>query len=399
MSFSWATAAARLREMVAAEAAKPAGSQHLDEGQRASLRWIAQRIQESGVVLADEVGTGKTRIACALVHAVLDAGGRAAVVVPRSLMHQWARESRALRPDGPEPRRLTTLVEHFHEPPPLKDTWASRSPRPDQPEWWLISHGFRAPLVRRNVWRAALPALVALELATRAEREDGRTRLGKLERKLEHALESRSVSGRRWNAMARIAAEVAPRVRRRRDLRRRIEALPPLNVTSWNNDALLEAFGPQGDGRPVTEELLGLWLGELDLLVIDEAHKGRTEASTEASTEANADDTPHGPGPVKGSVLARLVDVILKQPDHGRRLCLTATPMELEPSQWAHLLARARRRAGPRARRTGRSAPARDDRKRGHGPGRGPPARRAVQGRPELLTGPVPVRDPPPPGR
>ena len=53
------------------------------------LMWIAGHIQESGVVLANEVGTGKTRIACAVVHAVLEAGGRAAVVVPHGLMHQW----------------------------------------------------------------------------------------------------------------------------------------------------------------------------------------------------------------------------------------------------------------------------------------------------------------------
>lgn len=42
-------------------------------------------------------------------------------------------------------------------------------------------------------------------------------------------------------------------------------------------------------------------------------------------------------------MLARLVDVLLKQPDGGRRLCLTATPMELDLSQWLDLLRRARR--------------------------------------------------------
>ena len=42
-----------------------------NEGQRASLRAIASCIQINGLVLADEVGMGKTRIAVALARAVI----------------------------------------------------------------------------------------------------------------------------------------------------------------------------------------------------------------------------------------------------------------------------------------------------------------------------------------
>ena len=97
MSFSWARAATALQKLVAEDAAKPREDQHLDDGQRSSLAWMAKRLPQSGLVLADEVGTGKTRIACAVVHAVLDAGGRAAVVVPHGLMHQWRAEARNIR--------------------------------------------------------------------------------------------------------------------------------------------------------------------------------------------------------------------------------------------------------------------------------------------------------------
>ncbi|MGK4007035.1 helicase-related protein [Sorangium sp. So ce1036] len=330
MSFSWARAASALRKLVAEIASRPREEQHLDDGQRASLTWTAERLPQGGVVLADEVGTGKTRIACAVVHAVLEAGGRAAVVVPHGLMHQWNAESRKLRANSPAPKELTTFTEFLRKVSPNEASWKDLSPRPDEPEWWLISHGFRAPLVRSNsyLWRAALPAFVELHLASRAEREDGRTRIGKLQREIEDA--RASWSG--WNGMARIASEVAPRVRGRRDLRKRIEALPPLNVSSWNNDALLAQFGSSGDGRPLTEELLGLWLGEFDLLVIDEAHKSRGEVDVEGAAL----------GAASGTVLARLVDALLKQPEGGRRLCLTATPMELELSQWLDLLGRAR---------------------------------------------------------
>lgn len=47
----------------------------LNEGQRWSLRKIAERLPESGLVLADEVGMGKTRIASAVANAVIAAGG------------------------------------------------------------------------------------------------------------------------------------------------------------------------------------------------------------------------------------------------------------------------------------------------------------------------------------
>ncbi len=330
MSFSWGLAAAALGKLIAEDAAKPREKQHLDDGQRASLRWLTERLPRSGVVLADEVGTGKTRIACAVVHAVLEAGGRAAVVVPHGLMHQWCAESRKLRASSPEPKELTTFTEYLQRVSRSDASESDLSPRPDASEWWLISHGFRAPLVRSNTyaWRVALPAFVKLHLATRVEREDGRTRVGKLQREIE----STRASWWGWNGMARIASEVAPRVQGRRDLRKRIDALPPLNVSSWNNAALLAQYGSSGDGRPLTEELLGLWLGEFDLLVIDEAHKSRGGLGVENAADSAA----------AGTVLARLVDKLLIQPKHGRRLCLTATPMELELSQWLDLLRRAR---------------------------------------------------------
>ncbi|MFB1489261.1 MULTISPECIES: SNF2-related protein [unclassified Thiocapsa] len=115
MSFSWTRAATALQKLVAEDAAKPREEQDLDDGQRASLAWMAKRLAQSGLVLADEVGTGKTRIACAVVHAVLDAGGRAAVVVPHGLMHQWLAESRKLRTSAPPPKELTTFTGFLRE--------------------------------------------------------------------------------------------------------------------------------------------------------------------------------------------------------------------------------------------------------------------------------------------
>lgn len=53
---------------------------------------LAERIGEHGVVLADEVGMGKTRIAVELIGAVNEAGGRAAIIAPPGLGYQWQDE-------------------------------------------------------------------------------------------------------------------------------------------------------------------------------------------------------------------------------------------------------------------------------------------------------------------
>ena len=133
---------------------------------RRSRGW-PKRLPQSGVVLADEVGTGKTRIACAVVHAVLKAGGRAAVVVPHGLMHQWIAESRKLRASSPAPKELTTFTEFLREVSPNEASWKDFSPRPDESEWWLISHGFRAPLVRSNSYCLARGAARVRRAASR----------------------------------------------------------------------------------------------------------------------------------------------------------------------------------------------------------------------------------------
>ena len=324
MSFSWSRATNALGNLVADDAAKSRDEQHLDDGQRASLAWMAKRlpqddvVSQHGVVLADEVGTGKTRIACAVVQAVIEAGGRAAVVVPHGLMHQWQHEARVL---GMRPAKPFTSVRDFIEDAKRK-AWEEIAPAPGSPEWLLVSHGFRAPQVRQGdspaEWRVALPSYARAELTAPAVRHDRRTFFGRL---LDNPHETTT----------HIAQELVRQVhgQARVNLRKRLDRLPPFR-RGGDNGKLIEAL--KNDGRLIIEELLGLWLGEFDILVIDEAHKSRGEIDVESTAS----------GAVSGKVLARLVNKLLQQPENGWRLCLTATPMELELSQWLDLLWRAR---------------------------------------------------------
>jgi Helicase conserved C-terminal domain len=328
MTFSWSIADRMIRHFVAQDRQRTARNQRLDDGQRASLLWIAERIQRDGVVLADEVGTGKTRIACAVVHAVLAAGGRAAVVVPHGLMHQWKAEANKLELAAPPPRELTTVLDLLQERANRGAEW--QGPRPRSPEWWLISHGFRAPAVRSNSysWRLALPSLVHCALKPKHKLRDQRTSWGALA-----AVMQEEQPNFTWSGLFDIAVNVARRLGQYGALKKRVKRFPPLNVKgNGSNDRLMEFFDGPDDGRRLTEELLGLWLGDFDLLVIDEAHKSRGSLDEEGEVL----------GAVDAKVLTRLVDGIIRQSGAGRRLCLTATPMELDLRQWLDLLGRAR---------------------------------------------------------
>ena len=70
----------------------------LNDGQKASLRRLAEQLTDrssnNGMIIADEVGMGKTRIAAAVARAVTESGGRVAVLVPPGLGYQWNEELR-----------------------------------------------------------------------------------------------------------------------------------------------------------------------------------------------------------------------------------------------------------------------------------------------------------------
>ena len=148
MTFSWDDWVKELRAIESSAAAEKAPL--LDAGQRCSLDWMSSRLPKTGLVLADEVGTGKTRIACAVVHAVLMANGRAAVVVPHGLLHQWQDEAKKL--GMPLAKTFTSVSDFIEKAKDLIETdkWKDITPNPKKPEWLLISHGFRAPQVRQG---------------------------------------------------------------------------------------------------------------------------------------------------------------------------------------------------------------------------------------------------------
>ena len=94
MTFQGWAAVARGLNVLCDEERRKTGTRWLDEGQCRAVAAIASRISDHGLLLADEVGMGKTRIAVALARCVREAGGRVAVLIPVGLGYQWQKELR-----------------------------------------------------------------------------------------------------------------------------------------------------------------------------------------------------------------------------------------------------------------------------------------------------------------
>jgi len=296
----WAAVAAALGD-IALESRK---SSWLDDGQRASLMRIAERVVQNGVLVADEVGMGKTRIAVALARAVIRAGGRVAILVPPALPYQWKAElDEAGIVDVPLLRSLRQYM----------DAWFPADDQPARP-WFehdtvVISHAFANWRFRgdSDTWRWALmPELYAqwhlytnkrLPYGYRADAE---------------RLAQRAPQTAVAECIARAMYE-PPRV-----VPRHLADALFGSITDWRRACQADAYRSDGPMRGALEGAIGLGLGVFDLVILDEAHKSRGEQS----------------------VLSSLLGRVIQRNADARCLALSATPVELSVEDWKSTLAR-----------------------------------------------------------
>lgn len=271
----------------------------LNDGQRRSLRAIASRIQNNGVVLADEVGMGKTRIAVALAHAVTSCGGRVAILMPPGLGFQWADELR----DGqvPSPPLLHSLEQFY-------SVWSDEAPHEPwaQHQVVLVSHLFANWRKREasDWWRWGLLSEVVAHLNKAKTRFPNGYDLASSEKK-----------GRLAAAVKTAAREIADRATSDAGLLTLIESA--VDGRSWQETLDTHKYTSSGALRPALERVVGLGLGIFDLVILDEAHKSRG---------------------VKSGV-ERLLDLVVAS-KACRRISMTATPVELSATQWMQALDR-----------------------------------------------------------
>ena len=281
------------------EAAKDTANKRLNEGQRASLHAIAERLPRNGVIIADEVGMGKTRIAVEVAKRVKNAEGRTAILVPPGLGYQWETE---LRDGGISDVRplLRSLWSYFA-------AWQAEKKGEQQP-WFdeqlvMLSHAFANWRLgeKSQPWRwALLPELYAL---WRKERD------GRLPR---HYRDNCKLDDP-WvkNAGRSIIKNIQD------DPSHPGKCFLDKLEYRWNS-SLKGDYNRGSKQREQLEKCIGLGLGVFDLLIVDEAHKSR------------GDD----------SGLSRLLNNLTWRSPDARVICMTATPVELDSSQWVHSLGR-----------------------------------------------------------
>ena len=298
----WEAVAAHLRQQADVqdrlEQEKGEDATHLNPGQRASLRAVASRIPSNGVVIADEVGMGKTRIAVEVARCVIQSGGRVAILVPPGLGYQWKAELQ----DG----------EINDVPAILRSLAAYLAAWGDNPQPWfakqtvMVSHAFTNWRLSKNaaVWRWALvPELYA------------RWR-DMTDQRLPRGYHDNPTLAEGWTCGAAAKSIVAGLPKNRKHPIRRL--LDEFTEIQWPRPLDAAEYAQYGPLRHWLERSVGIGLGAFDLIITDEAHKSR-------GTESG---------------LSRLLERVIVSSDTARRLALTATPVELDVSQWHSTLSR-----------------------------------------------------------
>ncbi len=269
------------------------------KGQKCTLKAIANRIKNNGVILADEVGMGKTRITALLAKSVIDAGGRVAIIVPPGLGYQWNDELNAIGQASPP--ILRSLWQYYQ-------AWNFRE---DDAPWFdesivLISHAFANWRFGENSapWRyALLPEIYAQY------------------RKYTYKRYPRGYHATKYSKDSLFAEKAAKSIISHikdfsMEMEQRLKEI--IEHIDWPQVQESKLYSNNEDLRKYLENAIGLGLGSFDLLIIDEAHKSRG----------------------KESKLNQLLNHVLITSKGSKRVAMSATPVELDSRQWIQSLER-----------------------------------------------------------
>lgn len=301
MMFSWDDVAARAEALLGDRCRDLGKRLALIDGQQESLRALCARLRSNGAILADEVGMGKTRIAVALAECVIAAGGRVVVVAPPGLDEQWRREFALAGRQPPALLRSYWQFLQAWDPSGTERPWV-------QEKLVLVSHSFNrwAPGKLAHYRWSLLPETLAryrTEILGR-RRPNG---YGEFEQGLMKCV-SRA-AGAIIKSLSTVDA-TSPAATLLYDLHE--------DAPTWSETANGENHAARSALRRAVDQVTGLGLGAFDLVIIDEAHKSRSEES----------------------LLSTLLDDVLLRGSSARTLAMSATPVELDASQWEQSLRR-----------------------------------------------------------
>lgn len=288
--------------------AEPSASEALTlrDGQAESLRVLADRIPKNGMLIADEVGMGKTLLACLLARCVSECGGRIAIVIPPNLGYQWQEELRRFNP-GSSAKFVRSLGEFFSAWPEEQNDheW-------QQKPWFdesviLLPHGFSNWRIGNNSahWRWALPAMMHAHLRKQGESNRYPREFLKFAEEVP------------WSVYHAADSIVNYHIEKN-DKSCKIILDNLADPEQWTYLRSADEFGAGSEQRDLLAKSVGLGLGQFDLVIIDEAHKSRGHESK----------------------LSQLLDNVILTRPNARRIAMTATPVELDSTQWQDMLQR-----------------------------------------------------------
>lgn len=289
----------------------------LDMGQRATVAELARRIRagQRAALLADEVGMGKTRIAVALIEAVRRAGGRSAIVLPAGLGAQWQQELRRFNPNDKTLLPLRSYDGFINGFAQERDAEGTDRRKRSHREW-LLDRRQQRELPERG-WTAEPILMISHTFAAMRFPAPAEGAAGGWRRELLPNVARLAVDRKRHfirgnfhpnevelvYATRRAAGSIANAIKSHR--------LP----CDLNGD---QKWLSSDDYRRKILPLIGYGLGQFDLVIVDEAHKAR---GTDSS-------------------LSRILGPVSWESPDPFRLGMTATPVELDASQWIDTLGR-----------------------------------------------------------
>lgn len=281
-------------------------------GQEFAVRSIVKKLKEHGAILADEVGLGKTRVALLLMEAVLRAGGTVAAVVPRGLIYQWENEANDFAKTINDPQISKKIVKLTK----FEDLFGSGTEYPiaKKNSWPLISQRFGMFSSRtKNLRRFDIFGMIANKLRGGQNRNNWKRYIELIENDEGYSQKS-------------VALEFLNRkgLERYKSLK---ELKSPINRNKENNNVL--QFIVKNKGKNDSKKIIGDLIGPIDFLVIDEAHKEKGGLSNEKVCKRESTNLE-----------SLLIDVIKQPSSQSRKLGMTATPIELNVTNWMQLLSR-----------------------------------------------------------
>lgn len=299
-----------------------AGEGSWRDGQDDTIRFVSGRLRrQTGVLIADEVGMGKTRVALCAVLAVLENGGSVAVVVPPGLLSQWKKEwDDFLHTRKGEERYFPAVLRSYNSL--FEDPHLSYPLAQNKGTWLLISHRFGLPRIQAGESRSSglgrymLPMLAAAirSINDKERRNKFRELLkqeGRWKKCLEESCDNCDYKEKKCGGNFQV--------------KRAAEFLANKYWGKFRNlDDIRDVRKAQIYYKKKTDEvrqMIAALLGQVDLLVIDEAHKSRDI------------DEPQ-------TQLGILLQYIVKLKEGARRIALTATPIGMAAIQWKTIFER-----------------------------------------------------------